>query len=186
MLFAPPIMGTGDLVKGAPFSASGGWETGEEGWEFTDNITGRQRMHRTDAGPARNGSWAVRRDLDKPFGDQLGGTRRIWYAIPAANAAGLRVRFSVWHRHLDLVGTTQSTRVSLSAEINDITPSIANAFLVKDTVSDLDTAWRLFEADFICPQNLPVRLWLSSLSNDSSTNRATRVFDDWSVSTELP
>ena len=185
MLFAPPTMGTGDLVKGAPFSASGGWEAGLEGWVSDASLGGiAQRIDDF----ARTGDWCIAANALPWNGNNTLATAAT-YIIPAANCAGLRVKASVWRRNLiynnDAGSSNTDTSGGLQVRIN------GDLFKSESTASTGGTTWHKVEIEYLHMQNLDLAIRLNSNRRVSTVGGsvvvyATCAFDDWSISTELP
>lgn len=152
----PTNMMSGAVIPAAPFSLSGGWETGMEGWSSSQGV---ERIN--DPGTARTGSYRWGAVSAEPIYLDL--------TLPAATARGLRITASVYQRSTDAV--FPSTR-SLQYRIG------AGSFVTLASASSTSISYTLLSGSFLNNANASVTIRLAA------ANRG--YFDDWAISGELP
>lgn len=152
----PMMMRGGVVVPAEPFSLSGSWETGAEGW--VDATYGGNVEPVT--GLARTGDYRL--------GGSAGAPWYFDYTLPSEVVRGLRITASIYHRS---DGASVGTR-SLSYRIG------SGSFITLATVTNNTQTYALHTGNFINNSNDPVTIRLGLL------NRG--VFDDWAISGELP
>lgn len=155
---ALPMMMRGGVVAPAePFSLSGSWETGAEGW--VDATYGGNVAPSLNPAGARTGSYRL--------GGSSGSPWYFDYTLPPEVARGLRITASIYHRS-DGVSSTRS----LSYRIG------SGSFITLATVTNNTQTYALHTGNFInnSTDSVTIRLGLF--------NRG--YLDDWAISGELP
>lgn len=160
-----PVMLGGGNKAAPPFSVSGGWETGMEGWVPANGTWARE----DSASIVHAGSWAL-------FNGSV-GTTSIDYVLPADMVKGLVITASVWHRTFVISGSPSLVSRSLNRDIGA-------GFSALGSAADSSTTYAQFSGSFAAGDS-DVILRLTA-SRTHHPNISCVFFDTWAISGALP
>lgn len=137
----------------APFSLSGSWETGMEGWSVTGGNADRDR----DSDSARSGDWFLY--------TSSGGTSTVDYVID--DPAGLFITASVYTRTLNGSSETRALRYRIGS----------GSFITLQSVTNNSMSYSQLSGGFASTPGQPVTIRLEDGGGADQTN-----WDDWAIS----